>query len=175
MAKQYYRKSNPPTKSETSEWIKMDGQEFYHFIKSKEGAGRCFIDFGDFVIESTKEQHKAWKKEQNRSYYLNKQAEKYIILSLYSDLLGEDVNTDNFITDKSQSTEDMIMDKILLEQIHSAICRLTSEERWVLEKSILQAKKKTLRQLSLESGIPVMTLCDRRKSAIEKIKKFISL
>ena len=173
MTKQYYRKRIPYSENQNIEWIEMNGREFYRFIKSLEGKDRYFIDFDDYVIESTKEQYEAWKKEKNRSYYLNNQAKEYVTVSFYSDFFGDGMNAEDVITDTSQNTEQTVVNKILLEQLQSVICQLSLEEQWIIQKLFFE--KKTLRQLSSESGIPVMTLCDRKNSAIAKLKKLINL
>ena len=70
MARQYLRKAEPYDQNPNSDWITMTGSEFYRFINSPEGNGRCFIKWDDLVIEASREQYNDWLCDEEHRRYL---------------------------------------------------------------------------------------------------------
>ena len=68
-------------------------------------------------------------------------------------------------------TEDIVMDKVLLELLMEALDNLTSGERGLIDA--LYFEERTERELSKKTGVPQKTINNRRKSALSKLRKLL--
>lgn len=166
MYKRYFRMKEPGCEPEEIEWIEMTGREFYRFVNSPEGQGRYFIDMNDVVLESSKREAQIHRAEKDHSDYLKEQEEGWDTLSIYA--VEEDCGCsgEEVIRDKTQDVEAEVMRRIETAQLRQALKCLDSESYWLIHALYLANTRKTLRQLSLSSGVPVMTLQDRKKKAL---------
>lgn len=143
----------------------MTGKEFYRFIHSSEGLGRHFIDMDDIVLETTEEETRKYKTEMNHHYYIQSQEEGWNTLSLYVIENGSGCSGEEVIQDDAQDVEAEVIMRLGNSALHTALSQLDAESYRLISTLYLADKRKSLRQLSSESGIPVMTLQDRKKKA----------
>lgn len=144
----------------------MTGKEFYRFIHSPEGKGRHFIDMDNIVLEVSEAEAHEYSAERNHHYYIQAQEEDWNTLSLYvieneSGCSGEEV-----IPDDAQDVEAEAIMRLGNSALHTALSQLDAESYRLISTLYLADKRKSLRQLSSESGIPVMTLQNRKKKAL---------
>lgn len=74
----YLVKKNRNAQGSNTEWIQMNGREFYNFLHSEAGKGRYFIrltddisyDEPEIIIEATPELFFKWRREYDRHRYL---------------------------------------------------------------------------------------------------------
>lgn len=173
MAKQFFIRNASLHDSDSDSWVQLSGAEFYAFVNSPQSKGRFFIDMEDYVLEASEDQFRRHKSQQDHSDYLNRFKKAYVFVSLYEMEQRNGYNGEDVIPDETQNTEQSALEKVLSSQLKVAISLLNDEEQWVISELYLSAKKKTLRQVSDESGIPVMTLHGRKESAKKKLKKFM--
>lgn len=166
MYKRYFRMKDPRCKPEEIEWIEMTGREFYCFVNSPEGQGRHFIDMDDVVLEASEADTRSFKAEQNHHYYIQAQEEGWSTLSLYAVEDDAGCSGEEIARDKTQDVEAEAMMHIETAALRKALECLDSENYRLIHALYLADTCKTLRQLSLETGIPVMTLQDRKKKAL---------
>ena len=166
MYKRYFRLKNPKCKPEKVEWIEMTGKEFYRFVNSPEGQGRHFIDMGDVVLEASKHEAQVHRAEKDHSDYLKEQEEGWSIVSIYTIEDENGCNGEEVAVDETQDVETEAIMRIATAALRKALIRLDSESYQLIHALYLADTRKTLRQLSLDSGIPVMTLQDRKKKIL---------
>lgn len=155
----------------TTEWIEMTGKEFICFINSPEGKQRFFIDMGNVVLETTKAETLAHKREKNHSDYLKSQEEHFTILSIYAvkDLNG--CSGEEVIYDGSQNVEDEVISAMEVESLRTALDMLDSESRQMIYSLYLANERKTERELARETGVSQSAINKQKK----KILKFLKL
>ncbi len=169
-----YFRLKPNCSPEKVEWIEMTGKEFYHFVKSPEGQNRHFIDMGDVVLEATEAQARQYKTEQNHRCYILAQEEGWSTSSIHtiadkSGYVGEEI-----IRDDSQDVEAEVILRMERRALQAALYELDEESRILIQTLYLADTRKTLRQLSQDSGIPVMTLQDRKKKILLRLRQKLS-
>jgi len=144
----------------------MTGKEFYRFVNSPEGQGRHFIDMGDVVLEASKHEAQVHRAEKDHSDYLKEQEEGWSIVSIYTIEDENGCNGEEVAVDETQDVETEAIMRIETAALRKALIRLDSESYQLIHALYLADTRKTLRQLSLDSGIPVMTLQDRKKKIL---------
>ena len=171
MARLYFRKKYSFGQNSAKEWIQMTGREFYQFVSAPENAERRFIDMGNVVLEAPDSIYREYKSELDHSDYLKEQEKGWSTVSI-SSLEGKDIlSGEDAIADHTQNVETEAVQLLLLEKLRVAIKSVSDTERWIISELYLAKPPKTLRQLSAESGIPVMTLQNKKKKALENIRK----
>lgn len=90
----------------------------------------------------------------------------------YSTLDTEETNGEDAIPDRnSPCVEDMVMDKLIAEKLHQCLTQLTKEEQELIFTLFFQNKSE--HQLAAETGIPRMTLHDRKVKILRTLKKLM--
>ena len=90
----------------------------------------------------------------------------------YSALDTEETNGEDAIPDRnSPRVEDMVMDKLIAERLHQCLSQLTKEEQELIFTLFFQNKSE--HQLAAETGIPRMTLHDRKVKILRTLKKLM--
>ena len=90
----------------------------------------------------------------------------------YSALNTEGTNGEDVIPDLvSPRVEDLIMDKLIAEKLHQCLSQLTSKEQELI--FLLFFQNKSERQVSDETGIPYMTIHDRKVKILRTLKKLL--
>ena len=133
---------------------------------SPEGQGRHFIDMGDVVLEASKHEAQVHRAEKDHSDYLKEQEEGWSIVSIYTIEDENGCNGEEVAVDETQDVETEAIMRIETAALRKALIRLDSESYQLIHALYLADTRKTLRQLSLDSGIPVMTLQDRKKKIL---------
>ncbi len=152
----------------------MTGKEFYQFIRSPEGKNRHFIDMGDIVLETTEAEARQYRAEQNHHHYMQAQAEEWSTLSLYMIENGSRCSGEEVIPDDTQDVEDEAIMHLSNSDLQAALTQLDVESHRLICALYFADKRRTLRQISSESGIPVMTLQDRKKKALSTLRQILS-
>lgn len=171
MHTRYFRKKNPECIPNEIEWIEMTGQEFYRFVNSPEGQGRYFIDMETVVLEATKEELRKYKAEQDHSHYLKEQEKGWNILSISAIQDSQGYSGEEAIPDETQDVEAEAFVLMEIKQLRTALRQLDAENYQLIYTLYLANERKTMRQLSQESGIPVMTLQNRKRRILWQLKK----
>jgi len=90
----------------------------------------------------------------------------------YSALDMEGTNGEDAIPDlTSPRMEDVVMDKLLAEKLHQCLLQLSKEEQELILILFFQDKSEV--QLAKESGIPRMTIHDRKMKILRTLKKLM--
>ena len=70
-----------------------------------------------------------------------------------------------------ESVEDTAVKAVMIEKMLSCLTLLTLEEQYLIEKLFFNGKSE--RQVSVETGIPYMTIHDRKVKILGKLKKLL--
>lgn len=114
-----------------------------------------------------------------RAYYGMKRKEKTLLekdqrneVVLYSNLDTEDITGEEMIPDtQSQSVEDLVVDKLMIEKLHSCINLLEPNEKDFIVA--LYFLNKTQEALAEEMGINQSNISRRTNKILEKLKKLM--
>lgn len=174
MNKRYFRLKEPDQNANQTDWMEMTGKEFYRFLHSPEGKERHFIDMGDIVLEVTEAEARQYRTERNHRYYIQAQKEGWNTLSLYEIENGSGCSGEELIPDNAQNVEAETIMRLGCSALYAALAQLDSESYRLIYTLYLANERKTLRQLSSEIGIPVMTLQDRKQKALAILRQILS-
>lgn len=124
------------------------------------------------LYETSKEVYVAYYKMERRERYLEERDRKEGVKN-FSDLGEVYCSADEFLSDTKVDIEQDVVNSILLESVFDAITTLDDEEKWLINELFLHGKSQ--RQVSKESGIPLMTVNYRKHKVIDKIKKVLKI
>ena len=185
MSKIYLVKNTWETAKSSSKWIQMDGFSFYKFIKSPEASDRYFIklppllkDGNDnfITIEASKKEYRKWRSEMRHKRHLREYGtaeKKYTVISYHAIKSEDSCYGEESLPDESINIEEEIEKLMEREALTDTLIKLTAEERWLIDELYLFDNTKSVHKLSKECGIPRMTLNDRKKRILIKLKKFL--
>ena len=163
------------------DWQELNGREFYAFVRSPEAQGRYFVRLestepdnsdGEIVMEATKANYDDWRREKNHTDYLRRAEEGIEIIS-YHGLVGDDgAYGEELLEDTNQNVEEDFMQSADLQLLKQAMARLTKAERHMIAHLYLLENPLTEREYSALTGIPCLTVHDRKKRILGKLQKF---
>lgn len=120
-------------------------------------------------IPVTQAVYKAYYRCRNREKYLDKLArEKNISLE---GCTAKGVSVEYIISTAEDSMEDAIILNQMIAKMLGCIKMLDEPERTIIIELYLRGKSE--RQLSKETGIPPMTIHDRKRKILKKLKKMM--
>ena len=132
---------------------------------------KFYIRIGNQVEQVTEEVYREYFKMDRRERYLEERDlvhGRFLYSQLdnvYEDVLGEEMIVDSLAEDLC----DVIVSKIMIEKLKECLSLLSDEDLNLIIQ--LFYEEKSQRQLSVESGVPVMTISDRKNRVLKKIKK----
>ena len=112
-----------------------------------------------------------------KAYYQEKEHEKYLIkLSKQNDISFEEceesgIQVDYHAVRSTESPEEAFIHKETLQRMRIAVKSLPDQEQWLIVELFYKGKK--IRELSAETGIPTMTLYNRKEIILGKLLKMI--
>ena len=132
---------------------------------------KFYIRVGNQVEQVTEEVYREYFKMDRRERYLEERDlvhGRFLYSQLdnvYYDVLGEEMIVDSHAEDIC----DVIVSKIMIEKLSECLSLLSDDDLNLMIQ--LFYEEKSQRKLSEESGIPVMTISDRKNRILKKIKK----
>jgi len=127
---------------------------------------------GNKDIPISKDIARSLSKINRRNRYIKKLEAKYGVFS-YNAVDKENINGENLLVDDSENIADVVVTKVLAEIVAEHIKNLSEEQRWLIDE--LYVKEKSERQISKETGIPLMTICNRNKKILQNFKKLLKI
>jgi len=120
-------------------------------------------------IEVTEEIYKNYYKLVERERYLDKLAErKHISIDACQE---KGIQVEYIISQTEESIEDRIIRQEMLDELALCVKLLPEQELLLIRALFFQGKSE--RQLSSETGVPLMTLNDRKRRILKKLKKLL--
>jgi RNA polymerase sigma factor (sigma-70 family) len=120
-------------------------------------------------ISVTSEVYKAYYKCRDREKYLDKLVEDHNI-SLDS-CSEKGISVEYIISTAKESIEDEIVQRDMVERLQQCLLRLNEAERELI--TALFYFEKSEHQLAVETGIPRMTIHNRKKRILSQLRKFL--
>lgn len=120
-------------------------------------------------VEVTEEVYRSYYKLVERERYLDKLAKKNHISIEACNESG--IQVEYIISQTEESIEDTIINQEMLDKLEQCLKMLPEQEQMLIHTLFFQGKSE--RQLSSEWGIPLMTLNDRKRRILQKLKKFL--
>jgi len=120
-------------------------------------------------ISVAKEVYNAYYHCRDREKYLDKLAEKNNIS--IEGCKEKGISVEYIISTAVDSVEDTIITEMLLVKLRQCVKMLDKSERMLIAELYLRGKSE--RQLSKETGIPAMTIHDRKTRILKKLKKMM--
>lgn len=120
-------------------------------------------------VEVTEEIYKNYYKLVERERYLDKLAErKHISIDACQE---KGIQVEYIISQTEESIEDSIIRQEMLDELALCVKLLPEQELLLIRALFFQGKSE--RQLSSETGVPLMTLNDRKRRILKKLKKLL--
>jgi len=120
-------------------------------------------------ISVAKEVYNAYYHCRDREKYLDKLAEKNNIS--IEGCKEKGISVEYIISTAVDSVEDTIITEMLLVKLRQCVKMLDKSERMLIAELYLRGKSE--RQLSKETGIPAMTIHDRKTRILKNLKKMM--
>lgn len=173
----------PPCNGVNPHWLEITGQEFYTLVRSPEGRNRYFIKLGSeiedgsddkIIIETTKAEYVKWRKEKDHSDYICEYQQKigYEVVSYHSFATDDKHSGEEFLEDTEANVEADFLKSVEHELLNKALAQLSESEYLLIEYFYLSESKGTVRGYSAVTGIPLMTVQDKKTAVIKKLKDF---
>ncbi|WP_430885173.1 sigma-70 family RNA polymerase sigma factor [Fusibacter sp. JL216-2] len=133
---------------------------------------RYFIPVDGKYYETTKEIYEVYYRMDRRERYLEERDLKKGVVN-FSDMGYSYCSAEEILSDKDTDIETEIMNKMLMETVLEAISILDEEEKWLIQELFFCGKSQ--RQLSKETDIPLMTINNRKKKVLDKLRKQLKI
>ncbi len=124
------------------------------------------------LYETTKEIYEEYYRMDRRERYLEERDLKKGVMN-FSDIDNAHYTAEEILFDKDTDIEAEVTNKVLMETVLGAITTLDEEEKWLIQELFFYGKSQ--RQLSKETDIPLMTINNRKRKVIEKLKKQLKI
>ena len=133
---------------------------------------RYYLRLYDVSFEVTKEQYVEYYRERRRAKYLE-EADAANGLVHYQELDTDNYSGEELLCDKDALTENIVENNDMLEKLKKCLDRLDKSEQELIYE--IYFNEKTLRKLSEETGIAVMTIQYRKQRILDKLKKLLEI
>lgn len=125
------------------------------------------------LVPVTEEVYLTYYRMKRRELHLEEKDSAHGVF-YYSAMDTEETNGEDAIPDlTSPRVEDMVMDKLIAEKLHQCLSQLTKEEQELIFTLFFQNKSE--HQLAAETGIPRMTIHNRKNRILVRLKKLMEI
>lgn len=123
------------------------------------------------LVPVTEEVYLTYYRMKRRELHLEEKDAKHGVFH-YSALDTDQTNGEDAIPDlSSPRLEDVVMDKLIAEKLHQCLAQLAKEEQELIFTLFFHNKSE--HQLAAETGIPRMTIHNRKKRILARLKKLM--
>ena len=177
----YLVKKNPNLSAEDN-WIKMNGRDFYKFIKTPEGQRRkslfvtlpaCGKKDYAIVIEAEPDVAKEITSENNHRKHLNRESAKkgYVILSYHAiQQTDDDFYGEELLIDDACTVEDQALHQIEIDALYNAISYLSWEDQKYVQDVYLSEERMSDQQYADLNGIERWRVMNRKAAILRDLR-----
>jgi RNA polymerase sigma factor (sigma-70 family) len=133
---------------------------------------RYYIPVDGKYYETTKEVYEVYYQMDRRERYLEERDLNKGVIN-FCDIDNGHYSAEEILSDKDTDIEEEVINSILIKTVLEAIMTLDEEEKWLIQELFFCGKSQ--RQLSKETGIPLMTITNRKKRVLKKLKKHLKI
>lgn len=159
-------------------FVKTKGQ--YEEITYEELLRRCdadetypqrkLIPLHGMLMEVSLEEYKEFYRERRRQKYLREQSTENRDVSIDA-LIADDLSGEEILPDPAQDVADQVETRLMTDKLLRCLPLLTAEEQELIRTLFYDGR--TEREWSAKTGIPPMTIHDRKVRILKKLKKFL--
>ena len=144
--RRYFIRKDAKKAGRTKEWIEMDGDEFYRFLRTEDAKGRYFIQLandGDtdcdvIHMEVSKPEYLAWRADYDRKQYYRKRNLRhgFVLVSLSDpsgDMKEKGLTIEDVTGSGTPGTWERAMEEMEVEELQQAISKLSQKDRELLK------------------------------------------
>jgi len=128
-----------------------------------------FINLGYAVMETDKEYYNLFYKDWSRRKYLEKLDTRNKLLS-YDALNNDEFSGSDIVIDTAEPFEDVIDRKLMAQQLHELISKLTDDEQLLIRQLFLLNLSE--RELSVYYHVSNIAIHKRKMQILKKLKNF---
>ena len=183
--RRYFIRKDVKKAGKVKEWIEMEGDEFYRFLRTEDAKGRYFIQLandGDpdcdvIHMEVSKPEYLAWRADFDRKQYYRKRNLRhgFILVSL-SDLSGDMSEKGLTIEDVTGSgapgTWERAVEEMEVEELQQAISKLSGRDRDLLKMRFWDSM--TQQQMAEAVGTSIPGIHKRLKRLYAKLGRLMN-
>jgi RNA polymerase sigma factor (sigma-70 family) len=133
---------------------------------------RYYIPVDGKYYETTKEVYEVYYQMDRRERYLEERDLNKGVIN-FCDIDNGHYSAEEILSDKDTDIEEEVINSVLIKTVLEAIMTLDEEEKWLIQELFFCGKSQ--RQLSKETGIPLMTITNRKKRVLKKLKKHLKI
>lgn len=159
----------------------VKGRKLYEYLQTPEGKAKYFFEFtdenGDEIgVEAPEEQRKNFEQQKRRERYVrdSRKESNITIVSLESKSEEDDdlLSGEEIIADEDIDVVAETIHKMDIETLRRALTTLSADEYGIIQMLFLADEPLTIRECAKELSIGVMTVQDRKKAILKKLKEF---
>ncbi len=154
---------------EKSHYVELSYEEFCsRKATNKTYVDKLFLPIQGCLIETDLTHYTEYYRDREHHRYLQKQESAYHVISI------EAINADDSfdaIPDEDAKVEEAAIHKIMLDKLRSALSTLSDDEQKLVNAIFFEGLSE--REFSRISGIPQMTINNRKRRILTKLKKFL--
>ena len=156
------------------EWIEMEGDEFYRFLRTEDAKGRYFIQLandGDpdcdvIHMEVSKPEYLAWRADFDRKQYYRKRNFRhgFILVSLsdpFDSVNERGLTIEDVTGDETPGTWERVAEEMEAEELRHAISQLSQKDRELLKMRFWDSM--THQEIAEVIGTSVQNINKRRQ------------
>ena len=183
--RRYFIRKDVKKAGKVKEWIEMEGDEFYRFLRTEDAKGRYFIQLandGDpdcdvIHMEVSKPEYLAWRADFDRKQYYRKRNLRhgFVLVSL-SDLSGDMSEKGLTIEDVTGSgapgTWELAAEEMEVKELRHAISKLSRKDRELLKMRFWDSM--TQQQMAEAVGTSIPGIHKRLKRLYAKLGRLMN-
>lgn len=182
METQYFVWKDPNCNGVNPEWVQLTRKQYLALVNDPKNSHRHFArllsgdceEAGILVMEATERVYKECEEARLREKYLREIGEEYreSVVSLNAPVPDcEDWLFEDIVSDPNIDTAAEAIHQVDLVKLRAALDKLTPEELEIINALFLEnPDRRGERAIAKDLGIPRMTLCDRKRKILKKLK-----
>jgi RNA polymerase sigma factor (sigma-70 family) len=129
-----------------------------------------FIQLHGMLLEVSEQSYSEYYKYERRRRYIEEESKRNGEIH-YDDISSDNENGESLIIDTSTAVEDIVITKIMKEQLSRLLSQLSKDDQYLIQA--LYFDNKGARELAKELGVTHPTIIYRRNKILAKLKKEI--
>ena len=183
--RRYFIRKDIKTAGRSKEWIEMDGDDFYRFLRTEEAKGRYFIQLandGDpdcdvIHMEVSKPEYLAWRADYDRKQYYRKRNLRhgFVLVSLSDpsgDMSEKGLTIEDVTGSGTPGTWELAAEEMEVKELRHAISKLSRRDRELLKMRFWDSM--TQQQMAEAVGTSIPGIHKRLKRLYAKLGRLMN-
>ena len=183
--RRYFIRKDAKKAGRTKEWIEMDGDEFYRFLRTEDAKGRYFIQLandGDpdcdvIHMEVSKPEYLAWRADYDRKQYYRKRNLRhgFVLVSLSDpsgDMSEKGLTIEDITGSGTPGTWELAAEEMEVKELRHAISKLSQRDRELLKMRFWDSM--TQQQMAEAVGTSIPGIHKRLKRLYAKLGRLMN-